>query len=242
MRLFSGRWCQLIPHLFFFLFVMWCNFHVLCLGFQSSFVSLTPLHLLSYPRCSCMPACPLLPFSLYFLFSLLVFTILLLSTEGTLYCSSCLSRAQLGLLRLSHLHLWFPICNHPAIMGKGSVDSPLVCSDCTWSFCRAVATSRAVWPLLQVRVGSWPQGRKDTGHIQLCLINSSKNIRDGDWVGTRAMKLWNACILQLFHMQNILFIRNMFSGSSGSMRFSCRGSFICWKSIKSRSHSVHNMS
>lgn len=66
-----------------------------------------------------MPVCPVLPFSPDFLFSALIFAVQPLSTSGTPYCSSYLSRAQLGFLPPPPLHLWFTICHRTAIMGKG---------------------------------------------------------------------------------------------------------------------------
>lgn len=86
-----------------------------------------------------VPACPLLLFSLYLLVSASVFTVQTLPVSGTLYCSSCLRRAQVGFLP-PHSHLQFPFCHHSATMAKGSVGSPVVCRDCRWPLSRGCLT------------------------------------------------------------------------------------------------------
>lgn len=45
-----------------------------------------------------------------------------------------------------------------------------------------------------------------------------------------------------FSIGRIFIIRNINSVSWGRVMFSCRDIFVCWKSIKSMGHSVHNMS
>lgn len=177
-----------------------------CISFFSQFSALWPLYISSFPLCVntlfhllflfALPALLPSPHIFCSLHQYLLFSHYL--QRGILCWSCCLSRAQLGLLPPSLplvLHL-SPPCHY----GEESVGSPLALSRGTWSLSSALAASRAVWP-------EWVHSPGQEGRCPCSWRerSSSNDIKDKDWVVTRAMKLWNTYILQLLHRQNIYY-------------------------------------
>lgn len=153
---------------------MWCSYNVLCLVFQSSFISLISLHLLSHPQC-------FLPHHL-FLFECL---------PVPCFCFPCI-------FWFLHQYLLFRhyLCQGPCTAAP-------VCAELRWDFCLLThtfsfpfVTTLPPWPRLcriacslqglQVTplqrvsdpglsdqrsqsMGSRSQGGRDTGQVQTCF-------------------------------------------------------------------------
>lgn len=115
---------------------MWRSFNVLCLVFQSSFISLISLHLLSHPQCflphllfflsACLSPASVFPVSSVFCISIYCSAIAYVR-DPVLQLLSVQSSGGISASSLApSVSCLSPLCHQ----GRGSVDSPVVCRDC----------------------------------------------------------------------------------------------------------------